>query len=94
MVIVNFDTIDQLPLQYAECPDFAAPHANITICYCLEEGRLFKGQIICIPWSPLGETILHVSRVPCPVIVDSPRRSHLFHVRTFGQNLEKMQRVV
>jgi hypothetical protein len=59
MVIVNSDTIDQLPSQYAYDPYFAAPYANPTGSYRFEEGRLLKDHVLCVPRGPLRDTILH-----------------------------------
>jgi RNase H-like domain found in reverse transcriptase/Integrase zinc binding domain len=59
MVIVNSETIDKLPSQYAEDPDFASLFANPTGFYRVKDGRLFKDNILCVPQGPLRDTILH-----------------------------------
>jgi Integrase zinc binding domain len=59
MVIVNSETIDQLPSQYADDPDFSSLFANPTGSYRVKEGRLFKDNILCVPRGPLRDTILH-----------------------------------
>jgi hypothetical protein len=58
MVLVNYDTIDQLPSQYADDPDFAAPYANPTGSYLLEEGCIFKDHLLRVPRGPLRGAIL------------------------------------
>ena len=59
MVIVNSETIDQLPSQYADDPDFASLFANPAGSYRVKEGRLFKDNMLCVPRGPLRDTILH-----------------------------------
>jgi hypothetical protein len=59
MIIVNSDTVDQLPSQYADDPEFSAPYANPTGSYRLEEGRLIKDHVLRVPRGPLHDTILH-----------------------------------
>jgi Integrase zinc binding domain len=59
MVIGKYDTIDQLPSQFADDPDFSAPYANPMGSYSLEVGRLFKDQVLVVPRGPLCDTILH-----------------------------------
>jgi Integrase zinc binding domain len=59
MVIVNSETIDQLPSQYAEDPDFASPLANPIGSYRVKDGRLFKDIMLRVPRGPLRDTILN-----------------------------------
>jgi hypothetical protein len=59
MVIVNSDAIYKLPSQYDDDLEFAVPYANPTGSSRLEEGRLFKNQVLCVPMGPLRDTILH-----------------------------------
>jgi Integrase zinc binding domain len=59
MVIVNSETIDQLPSQYADDPDFSSLFANPTGSFRVKEGRLFKDNMLCVPRGPLHDTFLH-----------------------------------
>jgi Integrase zinc binding domain len=59
IILVKSETINQLPSQYADDPDFASLFANPTGSYLVKEGRLFKDNILCIPRGPLRDTILH-----------------------------------
>jgi hypothetical protein len=59
MVIVNSETIDKLPSQYADDTDFASAFANPTGSYRVKEGRLFKDHMLCVPRGPLRDIILH-----------------------------------
>jgi hypothetical protein len=59
IAIVNSETIDQLPSQYADDPDFASLFANPKGSYRGKEGRLFKDNMLCVPRGPLRDTILH-----------------------------------
>jgi hypothetical protein len=59
MVIVTSETIDQLPSQYADDPDFASLFENPTGSHRVKEGRLFKDHVLCVLRGPLRDTILH-----------------------------------
>jgi Integrase zinc binding domain len=92
MVIVNSETIDQLPSQYADGPYFSSLFATPTGSYRIKEGRLFKDNILCVPRGPLRDIILHDHHDAAvsghrgfAKTLSSIRRSY------FG---EKMQRVI
>jgi hypothetical protein len=96
MGIVNSNTIDQLPSQYADDPYFAAPYAKHTGSFRLKEGRLFKNQVQYVPRGPLGDNILqdHHDAAVSRHRGFAKTLSSIRHLHIWPRHFENMRRVI